>query len=438
MEEQKSAENFVLKSASEFMPFINARLKNIVHARKFVDLIGNKLAELEKGQGMRIIILCGLRGTGKTIGLIQLATRYPSPARSFFVRGDELLANNIGLNNLVEALDKTNRRKIGVDKKYCLFIDEVTYIPDWTLKVKVLHDTRPDLTLVLTSSSSLALAFPPDIARRSAIETVQPLSFREYLLLKHDVNIPDGLAKKILTQMTNGQIPLKELADALSKAETKNLEGLFEDYLQEDMPLALQVTGQEYAEGMKTLVRTIIYEDFPKHAKIDASLLPKAEQITFFLAKTPCDAIRLESLANHFQLSKESITKILSLLEKSLLTKGLEAHGRRKAVKLPKKWLFQSPSIRAALAKNLGLESDLTGNQREDAAHAALSAAFGPGSITYSHEADFIIAEKKLAFEVGHKRHEVIIPGFKVFTLTTARNTTKGNQIPLYQAMLAF
>ncbi|MBI5036765.1 ATP-binding protein [Candidatus Micrarchaeota archaeon] len=434
----EDAESFVLRSSAELRPFTSARLKNITHRRSFVNLLEKKLERNESGKGMRITILCGLRGTGKTVSLLQLAELRDSPAQAFYARGDELLANNVDLLKLVEALDKINREKTGVGKKYVLFVDEVTYLPDWTLKTKVLHDTRPDLSLVLTSSSSLALAFPPDIARRSTTLTVSPLSFKEYLLLKHGISVPEDLARKMLAGLSRGQTPLKEFSQAMAAAGTKNLAGLFEDYLHEDMPLALQTSGQDYLEGMKSVVKKIVYEDFPKYGKLDASLLPKAEQMAVFLARIPCDAVRLENLANHFTISKESVSKVLDLMEKSLLIKGVEAHGRRKAVKLPKKWLFQSPSIRYALAKDLGLESDLTGNLREDCVFAALASVFGAGSVQYSHAADFVVPDKKLAFEVGNKATERTLPKLNTFTLVTSSRKEGGNRIPLHLALLAF
>jgi predicted AAA+ superfamily ATPase len=275
------------------------------------------------------------------------------------------------------------------------------------------------------------------VARRSITIEANPLSFREFLELKHGISIPKSVSQAILKEFMNGSVPLKEFAQAYAAAGLKNLAGLFEDYLHEDMPLSLKTSREEYYEGMKSVVKKIIYEDFPKYGSLDSKLLQKAEQLLFFLSKIPCDAVRLESLSNHLEISKETVSKILLLMEQSLLIKGVEAYGRRKAVKQPRKWLFTSTSIRHALAKNLGAETDLIGNKREDAAFAHLARVFGKDSIRYSHEADFIVPEKKLAFEVGNKKFERKPKNFNTFTLTSSQEID-GNKIPIHLALLAF
>lgn len=427
------AENFVLRTASEFPSFLEVRLRNVIHKRRFVHQLERKIGDFEAGKGMRVIILYGLRGAGKTVGLLQTAAKIQK--NMFYVRGDELLASGIGLDELIDALDKVNREKIGLKGNYILLIDEVTYLKDWALKMKVLHDKRPNLLLALTSSSSLALAFPADMARRSSTITVSPLTFREYLLLKHGIEIPDALSKRIFESICRGRTPKEEFSRAAAAAGAKSLSGLFEDYMYSDMPLSLRVEGEEYFEGMKAVIKKAIYEDFSKYGKLETGILPKAEQMIYFLSQIPADGVRIESLSTHLALSKETIVKLLGMFEKSLVVKGIGAHGRRKAVKLPRKWMFTSPSVRYALAKSLGIKGDMIGNLREDTAFLHLSTAFS--DISYGHAVDFIIPERKLAFEVGGEKAGRKLPGFNTFTLLAGEAVGEG-RIPLFFFTLAF
>jgi len=427
------AEDFALKAASEFPSFMELRLRNITHKRRFVFDLEKKIKNFMQEKGMRIAILYGLRGTGKTVGMLQIAAMLRE--NFFYVRGDELAARGVDLMDLVDALDKIAREKIGFDKRYVLLIDEVTYIDNWDLKIKVLHDKRPNLMLVLTSSSSLALAFPPDIARRSSTVMVPPLTFREYLLLKHRIDIPDKLSKRLFGRIEKGESPREEFYEVLKIMGRKSAAGIFEDYLHADMPLSLRVSGEEYLEGLKAMIKKVVYFDFPRYGKVEASVLPKAEQMIFFLSQIPADAVRIDKLAAYLNISKETVVKLLGMLEKSMVISGLEAHGRRKALRMPKKWVFTSPSIRYALARGLGIESDLLGNIREDVVYTHLSTAFS--DIHYSHEADFIILDKKMAFEVGGKKRERLLPGFTTYTLTSEEKI-EGNRIPLFLFTLAF
>lgn len=428
-----TAEDFALKTASEFPSFMELRLRDITHKRKFVLDLERKVKNFMQEKGMRIVILYGLRGTGKTVGMLQTAAMLRK--NFFYARGDELAARGVDLMDMVDALDKINREKIGFDKKHVLLIDEVTYLEGWDLKIKVLHDKRPNLMLVLTSSSSLALAFPPDMARRSSTVMVPPLTFREYLLLKHGIGIPDELSKKLFKRIEKGEPPEKEFYEILKIMGKKSAAGIFDDYLHEDMPLSLRVSGEEYLEGLKAMVKKVVYFDFSRYGKVDAGILPKAEQMIFFLSQVPADAVRIDKLASYLDISKETAVKLLGMFEKSMVISGLEAHGRRKALRMPKKWIFTSPSIRYSLGKGLGIESDLLGNIREDVAHIHLSTAFT--DIHYSHDADFIIPGRKMAFEVGGKKRERLLPGFTTYTLTSD-GKIEGNRMPLFLFTLAF
>lgn len=426
-------ENFALKGISEFRAFAEAKLAGITRRRKFVSQIEVKMSNFRAGKGMGIVLLHGLRGTGKTVGMLQMASSLK--AGFFFTRADEMRAAGVDLPGLVDALDKINREKIGLKEKYFLFIDEITYIDDWGLKVKVLHDGRPNLMLVLTSSSALALAISPDLARRSSSVVATPLSFREYLLLKHGVEIPDTLSAKMMAGISRGRVPSAEFAQALSLMGGKNIFGIFDDYSRGDMPLALQVEGEEYTEGMKAVVKRVVYEDFSRYGRFDADVLPRAERMITFLSQVPADAVRIDKLSEHTGLSKETAAKLLEMFEKSLILRGLQAHGRRKSLRMPKKWMFNSASMRHSLAKGLGNEPDLVGNMREDIVCMHLSLVFP--DIWYSHEADFVVPGKKLAFEVGGKRRERELEGFRTFTLTS-KETIGERRMPTCFFALAF
>jgi predicted AAA+ superfamily ATPase len=428
-----NAENFAANAIAEFPSFVEMRLRGITHRRAFADGIGEKIRNFRAGKGMRIIILYGLRGTGKTTALLQIAAQDRDGL--FFVRGDELGANKVDLFEFVDALDKISRETIGLKAKNILIIDEVTYIPEWALKIKVLHDKRPNLLIIATSSSSMALSISPDLARRGAEVMATPLTFREYLLLKQAIDIPDRLAAKIFKKIISGEIPREESIEVRTIAGEKSLAGIYEDYVKSDMPLSLSVEGEEYFEGLKSVVKKMVYEDLSKYGNMDASILPKAEQMIFFLSTVPSDGVRIESLSAHLSLSKDTVVKLLKMFEQSLLIRGLDAHGRRKAIKMPKKWLFLSPSIRYSLAKGLGMKGDETGNLREDAVHMHLSVKFS--DIYYSHEADFMMPDGKLAIEVGGKKSGREVKGFNTFTLVS-EDTIDAKRMPIYLFLLAF
>lgn len=54
---------------------------------------------------------------------------------------------------------------------------------------KTLYDKTPNIFMIFTGSSSLEPETNTDTIRRMKIEPIYPMNFREYLLLKHDINI---------------------------------------------------------------------------------------------------------------------------------------------------------------------------------------------------------------------------------------------------------
>ena len=63
--------------------------------------------------------------------------------------------------------------------------------PDWSQELKNIYDSYPKLKIVFTGSSILnILKGSADLSRRAIIYKLQGLSFREYLKLFHNYDIP--------------------------------------------------------------------------------------------------------------------------------------------------------------------------------------------------------------------------------------------------------
>ena len=155
----------------------------------------------------RWIIIPGLRGVGKTVLLAQL---YDHPSLKeqplkFYLSLDNLAARNIDYNQLAEAVEtKIGSRLHATKSKVFLFLDEIHFWDKWSVGLKVLYDSCPNLFLVCTGSSALALNLNPDSGRRADIIRVAPLSLTEYILMEVDVrrgkNMPE-VAEPILDKI---------------------------------------------------------------------------------------------------------------------------------------------------------------------------------------------------------------------------------------------
>ena len=138
----------------------------------------------------RWIIIPGLRGVGKTVLLAQLYN-HPSLREQplkLYLSLDNLAARNVDYNQLLGAIEtKIGSQLHETKNKVFLFLDEIHFWDKWSVGLKVLYDNCPNLFLVCTGSSALALNLNPDSSRRADIIRVAPLSLTESILMEVDV-----------------------------------------------------------------------------------------------------------------------------------------------------------------------------------------------------------------------------------------------------------
>lgn len=399
----EKTKTFVINSLAETPKLIEETLKNVKHERFFV----KELRDAMSTSGQRIFIIAGLRGTGKTTSLYQLFGNDESIA---YFSCDELLSQKIKLEEVVSALDLIKKQNIGMGKRFLLLLDEITYLENWDLLLKVISDKRPNLHIVATSSSALPLMKNKELTRRAYDIAALPLSFREYLALRYEIEIPDELAKKIREKL--GKESLEgEYISVRSKLGNHNLFGLYEEYIRHDLPSALVLSDYAYENAVRKTLKRTIYEDFSKYERFESQLLVAADKLINYLSTIPADRVKITTLSEVSEVSKESVVKILETFELAMIVKGIEYGGRNRRFKKPKKWFFHSPSMRYLLAHHVLNEAGLVGNLREDSVFMHLYSIMD--SIFYSHEADFIADGIK--FEVG--RNKKPRPGLLILSM---------------------
>lgn len=141
----------------------------------------------ENTLGHRFSIIVGPRGVGKTTALVQhLTTTHPdweTGGAALYVQADHFRLGDTTLYDIAE--DFTN---LG-GKLLC--IDEVHKHPEWPRELKSICDTFPALKLVVSGSSALQIhKASHDLSRRAILYHMVGLSFREYLELKFDMELP--------------------------------------------------------------------------------------------------------------------------------------------------------------------------------------------------------------------------------------------------------
>ncbi|KAB2944708.1 MAG: ATP-binding protein [Candidatus Methanoperedens sp.] len=138
-----------------------------------------------------VLLLLGARRTGKSTLVYQIIKSLlkdkTSPEAILFINLDEPLFQSKSKDPvfLTEMIEYYFAEKKSISTYY-LFIDEVQNYDYWVQSIKTLYDTRKNLKIILTGSTSTLLhkEISTRLSGRYFHIMVYPLSFREYLSFK--------------------------------------------------------------------------------------------------------------------------------------------------------------------------------------------------------------------------------------------------------------
>ncbi len=171
----------------------------------------------------RLTLLLGQRGTGKTTALLQwLADGRPdwgSAPDILYVQADHVCMRERSLYTVAESFQQLGGKRLA--------IDEIHQLPEWAAELKSIHDTFPNLELLVSGSSALELhQGSRDLSRRALVVRLPAMSFREFLELRLGLELPVVSLDELLQQHE------KRVPDVLAVLEVKGTKILaqFQDY----------------------------------------------------------------------------------------------------------------------------------------------------------------------------------------------------------------
>lgn len=87
----------------------------------------------------------------------------------------------------LEDIQKTTL--VNLERKVFFLVDEAQLDNNWANYAKLLFDKSFNVFSIFTGSSALNLNMNTDATRRIAKKQIFPCDFKEYLLLKHNINL---------------------------------------------------------------------------------------------------------------------------------------------------------------------------------------------------------------------------------------------------------
>jgi len=361
----------------------------------------------------KMIAIVGARGVGKTTFLLQhlqdLKNRY-EPYKSLYFSYDYPTNVDIKLYELAEEFSK-------VGGKY-LLIDEIHKYKNFSLDLKAIYDFYPEIQVIFTGSCATSLYnAQADLSRRAVVYHLNGLSYREFLELKLNKQLPSFTLDDIVKNHI-------EIVDKLSQEFTP-LE-YFQEYLEYGYYPFYFSEPNNYLRQLTAVVNLTIDVDLVMLGFVKPSYTNKLKKLLNVICYSKPFEVNITKIASHIEVSRNTIYTYLDALKKADLLSVVEDTQKGiNALSKPEKLYLNNTNLSFALC-----DSPQKGTLRE---------CFFVNQLQEQHrlsttkKGDFIV-DDNFVFEIGgesksFKQIKDITNSFLVIDTDSTENRYK---IPLW------
>lgn len=321
----------------------------------------------------RLIGLKGPRGVGKTTLLLQRAKEFLDRNTTLLVNADDLYFTSHTLVDLADDFVRLGGK--------VLMIDEVHKYKEWSRELKLIYDYHKDLKVVFTGSSILDIEEgEADLSRRVVPYEMQGLSFREYLRMFKEIELP----KLTLDEILNNKLVMPAGFHPYA---------YFNEYLRIGYyPFSNE---SQFECRLMQVVNKTIEVDIPQYTDMTISAIRKLKRLMSIVSESVPFKPNLSSISQVLGISRNLLPEWFVYMEKAGLIMQLrdDTGGIRGLGKVDKVYIDNT-----ALMYMLGRENTDIGNVRET---FFLNQTRVMHDVITSSVSDFQIG--KYTFEVGGK-----------------------------------
>jgi len=273
----------------------------------------------------KVSLLIGSRRVGKTELLLSILEQ--NKEKTLWLEGEDSTAQALLADRSI-----ANYKRL-LENYTLLIIDEAQYIPDITLKAKLMIDHIKPLHIILSGSSSF------DLVQHGA-----PLVGRSLTFVMHSL----------------AQIEWKQKENLLQTIQNQELRLIYGSY-----PELSKINSQHEKERyLKELANSYLLKDILQFENIRNT--QKIKELLLLIAHQIGSEVSMHELGNQLGMSKNTVEKYMDLLTKTFVIFPLGAYSNnlRKEVSKTKKWYFKDNGIRNAIINDfspLSIRKDIGG-----------------------------------------------------------------------------
>jgi len=358
----------------------------------------------------KMVGIIGSRGVGKTTFILQYLDKLDLPHnQKLYFLADSIILSNYSLYEIAQQFAQMGGK--------VLAIDEIHKYKNYEHELKEIYDFL-DIKIIFSGSSALQLEHKKaDLSRRAVLYHVEGLSFREFLELKLDREMP----KYSLDEVTTNHI---DIAHHICQ-DIKPLEH-FGEYLQSGYYPYYFENPNSYGIKLEETLNTVIESDLPIIFNIEPQNIQKLKQLIFLLCNSNPYELNLTQLSKKIGINRTTLYQYIHYLSMGNLLYSLRAKAKGETI-------FTKPSKLYLNNTNLShyyCQSSQMGTIREQFFASMLRLNH---HLSYPSKGDFLV-DDTYTFEVGGKNKDfkqiANIP--HSFIASDDIESGFGNKIPLW------
>lgn len=326
------------------------------------------------------IAIIGAKGVGKTTMLLQhIKTTFANKDEALFASLDNTWFAN---HTIFDSADE-----FYMNGGTHLFLDEIHHYPNWAIEIKNIYDSFPKLKIVFTGSSLLQIyKSTADLSRRVVYETLEGLSFREFLKFENIGDFP--------------VFPLEEIVEnhqniAMQITNDIKIMPLFKKYLRNGYYLFYKEGVKKYETKLQEAINNVIDVDIPAVENIEFASRHKLKKLLAVLSTLVPYTPNIKELSDAIDTNRNLTVKYLSLLANAKLLNLVSFKNKTIGdLTKPDKVLLDNTNLSYIFGENANI-----GSARETFFVNQLNAV---SKVSLANQGDFVV--DKYTFEVGGKR----------------------------------